>query len=120
MSRTWTWTLVGMALLGLLLGGCIVTTSSVRVRGAFRPATYSGHPVYFDSRVVPYYCDRAHRVRLPSQHRSRYVTFFYNHRAGYENWAAHHPPSCRGGGGGMQGQSHRGGRAHPRPSHRRR
>ena len=95
-------------------------TSTVRVRGSFRPATYSGHPVYFDARVVPYICDHGRRVRLPSQHRSRYVTYYYNHRAGYENWIAHHPPTCHGGGGGVQGQSHRGGRSHPRPSHRRR
>ncbi len=119
MRSRWVWILSGVGLMGLLLSGCFVTSSTtVRMSSGFRPATYAGHPVYFDSRVTPYYCDHAHRVRLPHQARSRYVTFFYNHKSAYYAWASNHPPSCRGGGGGVQ--THSRPKAHPRPSHRRR
>jgi len=113
------WILAGTGLMGLLLSGCIVSSSTtVRVKSSFRPAAYNGHAVYYDSRVIPYYCDRAHRVRLPDHARSRYVTFYYNHKAAYHHWEANHPPSCRGG--SRSGHTHSRPKSHPRPSKRRR
>lgn len=114
------WALTGVGLLGLLVSGCVVTTTSVRVSSGFRPAYYGGHPVYFDSRINPYYCDHARRVRLPSRDRSRYVTFYYNHKSAYYSWASNHPPSCHGGAGAAGVHTHSRPKAHPRPSHRRR
>ncbi len=54
MRIRWMWILAGTGLLGLLLSGCIVSSSTtVRVSSGFRPATYSGHAVYLDSRIIP-------------------------------------------------------------------
>ncbi|MDP7110506.1 MAG: hypothetical protein QGH45_01015 [Myxococcota bacterium] len=119
MRIRWMWILAGTGLLGLLLSGCIVSSSTtVRVSSGFRPATYSGHPVYFDSRIIPYCCDKAHRKRLPDHTASRYVTYYYNHKAGYHTWEANNPPSCRGG--SHSGHTPKRPKGHPRPSHRRR